>query len=182
MPVVFDHATLIDRLKLTLCRLWQATDSRLEKQLLPLKSHTTSDTKSESLGDVEVTDMEGNFFEVVEAKHNRPITPALVRIAYEKIKPHPINRFYLLTTHSPDTEDATTVSELVRQIYQEHGCEVIVNGLISSVKYYLRLVDNTRDFIALYTQNLIEDYEKGTDIKKVHVDKWLGLLKDNHPL
>ncbi|MDQ7027111.1 MAG: restriction endonuclease, SacI family [Anaerolineae bacterium] len=149
-----------------------------QKRLLPLKSHTTSDSKSDSLGDIEITDLEGGFFEVVEVKHGKPITSSMVRVAYEKIKSHPLNRFYLLTTHSPDTEDAENVSKFIKQIYHEHGCEVIVNGLISSVKYYLRLIDNTGEFIQLYTQNLIQDYEKGTDIKKVHVDKWLSLLKE----
>jgi DNA (cytosine-5)-methyltransferase 1 len=149
-----------------------------EKQLLPLKSHTTSDSKSDSLGDVEITDAEGNFFEVVEVKHGKPITSAMVRIAYEKLKSHRLNRFYLLTTHIPDTEDAVHIGELIKQIYQQHGCEIIVNGLINSIKYYLRLIDNTNEFVHLYTQNLVQDYEKGTDIKKVHVDKWLELLKE----
>lgn len=146
------------------------------KKLLPLKSHTTSDTKSDSLGDIELTDLEGNFYEVVEVKHGRPITSSMVRMAYEQIKLHPLNRYYLLTTHSPDTEDATEISKLIQQIYHEHGCEIIVNGIISSIKYYLRLIDNTHDFLRLYTRNMQEDYEKGTDIKKVHMDKWLDLL------
>ena len=148
-----------------------------EKQLMPLKSHTTSDTKSDSLGDVEITDADGNFFEVVEVKHGKPITPSMVRIAYEKLKSHRLNRFYLLTTHTPDTEDAANIVELINQIYRQHGCEIIVNGLINSIKYYLRLIDNTSEFIQLYTQNLVQDYERGTDIKKVHVDKWLELFK-----
>lgn len=101
----------------------------------------------------------------------------MVRLAYEKIKPHPLNRFYLLTTHSPDTEDTEHVEMLVEQIYREHGCEVIVNGVVYSIKYYLRLIDNTREFIEHYTQNLIHDYERGTDLKKVHIDKWLDLLE-----
>lgn len=148
------------------------------KQLLPLKSHTTSDIKSDSLGDIELTDLDGNFFEVVEVKHGRSITLAMVRMAYEQIKEHPLDRYYLLTTNSPDTENPTEISKLIKQIYREHGCEIIVNGIISSVKYYLRLIDNTQNFVRIYTEKLLEDYEKGTDIKKVHLDKWLNLLDE----
>jgi DNA (cytosine-5)-methyltransferase 1 len=161
----------------TLYNLMMQHSRYIDKQLLPLKSHTTSDNKSHGLGDVEVQNRDNTFYEVVEVKHNKPITPAMVRVAYEKIKPHPLNRYYLLTTHFPDTQDAENVTKLVEQIYQEHGCEVIVNGAISSIKYYLRLIDNTNDFVQLYTKHLIEEYEKGTDIKKVHLDKWLSLLE-----
>jgi len=76
----------------------------------------------------------------------------------------------------PDMEDAANVTTLIERVYQEHGCEIIVNGVLSSIKYYLRLIDNTNDFVHLYTRHLIEEYEKGTDIKKVHIDKWLSLL------
>jgi hypothetical protein len=32
--------------------------------------------------------------------------------------------------------------------------------------------------VQLYTEKLLEEYEKGTDIKKVHLDKWLALLDE----
>ncbi|MXZ01121.1 hypothetical protein F4Y93_10905 [Candidatus Poribacteria bacterium] len=54
------------------------------KTLSPLKSHTTSDIKSGGIGDIEVVDDNGNFFEAVEIKHDILISSTLVRDAYQK--------------------------------------------------------------------------------------------------
>ena len=67
------------------------------KMLLSLKSHTTADTKSRGIGDIEV--LNGNsFFEAVEIKHNIPISPQIVDSAYQKFRHTPVSRYYLLTT------------------------------------------------------------------------------------
>ena len=57
-----------------------------DKTLLPLKSHTTSDLKSSSVGDIEIVDAQENFYEAVEVKHNIAITPILVEDAYSKFQ------------------------------------------------------------------------------------------------
>ena len=48
-------------------------DRYIGKALCPLKSHTTADTKSSGIGDIEVLDEQENFFEGVEIKHGIPI-------------------------------------------------------------------------------------------------------------
>ena len=146
------------------------------KTLLPLKSHTTSDIKSGGIGDIEVLDENEKFFEGVEIKHNIPISQSLVRDAYQKIADTSVRRYYLLTTAEPNVDDVGAVDRLVQQIHRQYGCEVIVNGILPSLKYYLRLLTNPKLFLDCYSRNLQLDFKQSTDIKEVHLQYWNELL------
>ena len=147
------------------------------KTLQPLKSHTTSDIKSGGIGDIEVLDENGEFFEAVEIKHNIQISSTLVRDAYQKFAETSISRYYLLTTAEPNVDDTDPVDLLVRQIHTRHGCEVIVNGILPSLKYYLRLLSNPRLVLDCYSRNLQLDFKQSTDIKEIHLRHWNELLE-----
>ena len=147
------------------------------KMLQPLKSHTTSDIKSGGIGDIEVLDKNEDFFEAVEIKHNIPISPDLVQGAYQKFAETSACRYYLLTTAEPNVDDPKTVDQLVRKIHRQHGCEVIVNGIIPSLKYYLRLLSDPKLFLDCYSKNLQLDFKQSTDIKEVHLQYWKELLE-----
>ena len=146
------------------------------KTLPPLKSHTTSDIKSGGIGDIEVLDENGEFFEGVEIKHNIPISPNLVQDAYQKFAETPVRRYYLLTTAEPNVDDPEAVDRLVHQIHRQHGCEVIVNGILPSLKYYLRLLSDPKLFLDCYSRNLQLDFKQSTDIKEIHLRFWGELL------
>lgn len=146
------------------------------KTLSPLKSHTTSDIKSGGIGDIEVLDENEDFFEAVEIKHNIPISSTLVQGAYQKFADTSVCRYYLLTTAEPNIDDPGTVEGLVNQIHRQHGCEVIVNGILPSLKYYLRLLSNPKLFLDCYSKNLQSDFNQSTDIKEVHLRYWNELL------
>lgn len=148
------------------------------KMLFPLKSHTTSDTKSGGIGDIEVLDENEVFFEAVEIKHNIPISPDIVQRAYQKFAETSACRYYLLTTAEPNVDDPKTVDQLVRKIRRQHGCEVIVNGIIPSLKYYLRLLSDPKLFLDCYSKNLQLDFNQNTDIKEVHLCYWNELLRN----
>ena len=135
-----------------------AIDRYKGKTLSPLKSHTTSDSKSGGIGDIEVLNENGDFFEAVEIKHNIPISSGIVQVAYEKFAQTPVCRYYLLTTAEPNVEDVDSVNELVGEIHTQHGCEVIINGILPSLKYYLRLLSNHKLFIDCYSKNLQLDF------------------------
>jgi len=62
---------------------------------------------------------------------------------------------------------------LKQRIKNEHGCEVIVNGIIPSIKYYLRLIKTPSQFMEAYTINLKEDRE----VKEEHLKVWLDVIK-----
>lgn len=146
------------------------------KVLSPLKSHTTSDIKSGGIGDIEVLDENGDFFEAVEIKHNIPISSNLIQAAYQKFADTSVCRYYLLTTAEPNVMDPETVERFVNQIRRQHGCEVIVNGILPSLKYYLRLLRNPKLFLDCYSKNLQLDFNQNTDIKAVHLSYWNELL------
>lgn len=42
----------------------------------------------------------------------------------------------------------------IRQVAQEHGCQLIVNGVDPTLQYYLRLIGSTREFVNAYVTNL----------------------------
>jgi len=142
-----------------------------------MKSHTTSDIKSGGIGDIEVLDENEEFFEGVEIKHNIPISPNLVRDAYQKFSGPPVRRYYLLTTAEPNVDDGQAVDALVSEIRRRHGCEVIVNGILPSLKYYLRLLINPKLFLDCYSKNLQLDFQQNTDVKEIHLRYWNELLE-----
>ena len=146
------------------------------KTLVLLKSHTTSDIKSSGIGDIEVLDENDNFFEAVEIKHNIPISSDIVQGAYQKFADTPVCRYYLLTTAEPNVDDQEQVNRLVQEIRRQHGCEVIVNGILPSLKYYLRLLSNPKLFLDCYSKNLQVDFQQNTDVKEVHLRYWNELL------
>ncbi len=122
-----------------------------DKRLLALKSHTTSDLKSSSIGDIEVEDEQGNFFEAVEVKHNIAITATMVQDAYSKFQRLPLHRYYLLTTAHPSSVDEDKIEAVITDVRKAHGCEIIVNGVLPTIQYYLRRGDRTAGFISVYT-------------------------------
>ncbi|MEK7397883.1 MAG: DNA methyltransferase [Candidatus Poribacteria bacterium] len=148
------------------------------RKLKPLKSHLASDKSSRSIGDIEIIDKNNRYFEAIEIKHGKPIDAIMVRDAYEKFKNKPINRYYLLTTSEPDIESdqKENVCSEISKIKEEHGCEIIVNGIVPSLKYYLRLLSEPKKLIERYTYNLYAEFKKSTEIKEEHVTKWQEIL------
>jgi len=151
------------------------------KKLALLKSHVTSDSKSRDIGDITVLDKDGKFFEGVEIKHGIPIDKIMVDDAFEKIRTTPTIRYYIITTSEPNIKvgEENKIKESVKNIRKEHGCEIIVNGVIHSLKYYLRLLSNPSEFIQIYTQNLEKEFQESTEIKEVHIKAWKEILEKN---
>lgn len=150
------------------------------KKLKILSSHISPDKRSGSIGDIELLDENNNYFEAVEIKHKIPIDQIIIRDSYEKFKVSPVSRFYLLTTSEPNIksgEEENVLNE-VRRIREVHGCEVIINGIIPSLKYYLRLLPEPNKFIEKYTSNLSVEFSKGTEIKRTHMAEWKRILKE----
>jgi len=152
------------------------------KKLLPLKGHLVSDLKSKSIADIEIVDQDGQYFEGVEVKYNKPIDREMVLDVYRKIKNTPIERYYILTTANPNikTGEEDQVNELLIKIKKESGIEIIVNGLINSLNYYLRLLVDPNEFLKAYGETLLEEYSKNSTIKNNHVEHWNEIYKDHY--
>ena len=127
------------------------------KTLCALESHTSADRRSGRIGDVDVNMADGTPFEGVEVKHEIPITRKLVAEAYEKFKPYHTERYYLLTTANMDSADWEAIESETSRIQQIHGCQVIVNGVYSTLRYYLRLLPDPAEFIDKYVELIKSD-------------------------
>lgn len=138
------------------------------KKLCPLESHTSADSRSGRIGDVEVVEADGTPFEGVEVKHEIPISRQLVTDAYEKFKPYQTDRYYLLTTANMDSADWEAIETEVQRIQQIHGCQVIVNGVYSTIRYYLRLLPDAAEFIDRYVELIKTD----SAVKYQHRAAW----------
>lgn len=144
------------------------------KTLLPLENHTSADARSGRLGDIDIVDEDNKHFEAIEVKFDIPIDHNIVEIAKEKIHPAPVKRYYILSTAEPKKEDMSRIENDIRQIKNTHGCQLIINGIYPTLKYYLRLLDNPSDFIQKYAELL----ESDKTIKFEHKERWNALISN----
>ena len=131
-----------------------------DKFLTPRKSHYSSDRSSGETGDIVVRNADNSIYEVVEIKSDRLIDKDMVNDAYNKFKAlGTVKRYYILSTITPSKELAAELKRTCDSIYNESGTQVICNGLMKTLNYYLRLLDNTDSFITNYVKNLQKDPE-----------------------
>ena len=134
-----------------------------ECSLLPLEHHTAADTRTDTVGDVQIVNSDGVPFEGYEIKHNIPITSALIGTSFEKFRATPIERFYILTTY--DHADYAEFAPDIQRVADVHGCQLIVNGIDRTLMYYLRLVRRPSEFIHQYVSRLESDQSIGFQLK-----------------
>ncbi len=136
-------------------------------KLLPLERHTTADLRSKSIGDIVV--FKNNMpFEGVEVKSEKPITAAMVNELTRKIHGHPVNRYYILTTYSECilSQDIKSVEDAVKKVESETGCQIITNGLIRTLWYYLRLLSDPSAVLPIYAGLLKTDEDIRAEIRE----------------
>lgn len=145
------------------------------KSLDKLASHHSCDKSSGETGDIVVrnNDEEHSIYEVVEVKFDIPVTAVMVDDAYKKISDKPVQRYYLLSTVAPSEDERVAIDDIICQIREEHGCQIIVNGVFPTLKYYLRLLDNTDLFVERYVKNLSDN----TEINYEHKIAWNKVWK-----
>lgn len=149
------------------------------KKLIDLAVHTSSD--KHGFGDIEIYDNSNRPFEIVEIKHNIPITKDLIFDIAKKTEKTNINRYYILTTYksgfeSPEIEKK--INEFILKIKIGRNIDIIANGILTTIKYYLRFVDDYKLFLETYTENLIKDAKHSTEIKDYHINSWTEILKE----
>jgi DNA (cytosine-5)-methyltransferase 1 len=55
-----------------------------------------------------------------------------------------------------------------------HGCQIIINGIMPTLKNYLRLLTSTNQFLKNYSYLI----EIDTEIKTIHKEKWNKILSE----
>ena len=144
------------------------------KKLDPLASHTSSDRSSGSTGDIVIKDSTGNLYEVVEVKFDIPIDYTIIEDIYKKIASTKVKRYYVLSTKGIVESKKEFISAKIESIESEHGCQIIVNGIMNSIKYYLRLINNTDEFLNTYLKNL----ELNTELNHEHKIAWNSIMNE----
>ena len=151
------------------------------KVLRPLNVHTSSD--KHGYGDIEIWNKDNTPFEMVEIKHKIPIDRNLIFDIVKKTQNTEVNRYYILTTYSDSfisKEEEVFINQFILRIKQDTDMEVIANGIVTSLKYYLRFIDDYKSFIKSYTNNLIKDAQNSTEIKDFHIIAWNKILRENN--
>lgn len=144
------------------------------KKLLPLESHTSADVQSGRLGDIDIVDEQGDSFEAIEIKHEIPIDKEIVLRAKEKILPSCLNRYYILSTSHVKKEDELEIQGILNQVKNTHGCQIVVNGVMPSLKYYLRLIENPNSFITNYVSLMAND----DTVRFEHKEVWNRIISE----
>lgn len=124
-----------------------------DKHLKRLEAHSAADSQTGSIGDIEVLNADETVFEAVEVKHQIQINKAIVDSAKQKIRSSRVDRYYILTTsqhHEPTAEVLAEVGNVKRLL----GTQMIVNGVVPTIRYYLRLLSDPSSVLPEYVKLL----------------------------
>ncbi len=138
-----------------------------------MDSHYSCDRSSGNAGDIVILDEQKQLFEVVEVKFNIAINNIILQDSYKKISQTPIKRYYILSTLP--IQNKTELQKIIDKVEHEHGCQIIVNGICDTLKYYLRLIKNTENFINNYLKNISQN----TEINEEHKLAWNNIISLN---
>lgn len=145
-------------------------------KLLPLHSHTAADSRTGRVGDIQINGENGFPMEAVEIKHSLPITARLVTESVEKIISSGAKTYYILSTNeSISCEEMKKITQRTLSARQQYGCQIIVNGVATTLKYYLRLLADTDQFVREYIELMEFDDEITYEVTR----SWNVLTKEN---
>lgn len=130
------------------------------KKLEKLQRMKAADRKAGTVGDIVVFENEKPI-EAVEVKFDQPITDIHVCEAIEKVRAELVKRYYLLSTKGILVDDVSQIKDRTLLFLKQNGCEIIVNGVIETITYYLRLLPDTTDFLNNYADLIETDDDTG---------------------
>ena len=142
--------------------------------LKQLDHHTTCDASAKSSGDIEIYTHSHKLKEALEIKFQKDIDINMVRIAKDKILKYNPIRYYILSTGNIKSDDTDEINKIIDDVQKSHGCQMILNGVIPSLKYYLRLISFPDVFLNNYS-NLVESDK---ELKPVHKETWNTIITE----
>ncbi|MGL5943304.1 MAG: DNA cytosine methyltransferase [Waterburya sp.] len=138
-----------------------------------LGSHTASDRTSKTAGDIEIFDKNKKLIEAIEIKQGKPINLQILLNAKDKILKYHPRRYYIFSSANIYKADEIKIQAEIELIAKDHGCQVIVNGIIPTLKYYLRLITSVETFVEDYSRFVEQDKE----LQAIHKIQWNNILK-----
>jgi len=129
--------------------------------------HTGPD--KHTAGDIDIANSDELIIESVEVKHAREIDMEIVEGVMDKLVNYSsINKYYILSTVGIRSAEQDEIAKHVDSFYKLKGIEIIINGVIDSIGYYLRLISDRASFLDNYVKLISED----EDIKAEHLEYW----------
>ena len=96
----------------------------------------------------------------------------MIAVATEKIAQFNPERYLILSSANIKEEDTSDIAQMIDDVANQYKCQVIVNGVLPTIKYYLRLVSDLPEFINKYSQLIEKDQEINFD----HKQKWNKIM------
>lgn len=143
--------------------------------LRPLERMKAANRKSGSVGDIDV-EYNTRPIEAVEIKFEQAITLQHVLMAIEKISRVAVERYFILSTVGISEVDAAEIKQRQTDFRASNGCEIIVNGIYDTLRYYLRLLPSANEFV----QNYAERLESDVDLDYEHRIAWNEVCRQRH--
>lgn len=145
--------------------------------LKKLNSHFSPDSQSGMPGDIAIQNENDEIVEILEIKHQIEISEMIINDGMTKIdstntKP---KRVYFLSTKKQCKERVNGSNRLIKSYHKSHKVIIIVNGVIDTIIYYLRLVDNPE----LYLKNLSKLIETDEELEFEHRATWNKLCQES---
>lgn len=140
--------------------------------LAPLSSLTACDRTNKASGDIEIF-RNGKLFEAIEIKLDKKIDSQIVRVVEDKIYKWNPQRYYILSVLGTKSEDQSEISDVICNVGINHGCQIINNGLLPTIKYYLRLITDLSQFLDLYSKSI----ENDSELQYIHKTIWNELIE-----
>jgi DNA (cytosine-5)-methyltransferase 1 len=81
-------------------------------------------------------------------------------------------RYYIFSSGDVKKNDLDKINNEIQEIAKNHGCQVITNGIIPTLKYYLRLIASLENFVENYSKLIESDRE----LQAIHKIKWNEIL------
>ena len=130
------------------------------QELEALARMKSADRKAGTVGDI-VVKSGSKPVEAVEIKFNQAITMIHVLEAIDKVRAESVSRYYLLSTTGIAEDEQVAIIAKAEEFEKQNGCEIIVNGVFETIRYYLRLLPNTTEFLNNYADILEADEDVG---------------------
>lgn len=118
------------------------------KNLESLDSHTSSDLRSGGIGDIHITNIDGEIVEAIEVKSNIKIDLVILKNKYDLFKDKPIKKYIFCTTNKAEIDEEVK-SEILR-IHTEHGCDIMILSLYDYIYKLLTLIESLDKILENY--------------------------------
>ena len=133
-----------------------------DKFLLPLHDPEGLDHGFMGVGDIAISDENGDLFECFTVL-SVPVTPRSIHQAICRALPFGPERFFLLTTESLPAAEEQRMENVAEDASRSSTCEVIVDHVPRLLRYFLRAWNDPSVFLAAYKQALQEDFAEHRD-------------------